>query len=218
MLLFSSKNFIVSALTQRSLFHLEVIFCIWCAVRSDFILWCGSPPVLATLIGESYSFPIKFLCHSYCVVVYLSLLRPRGLEPSRLLCPWESPGKNIGMHCRFHLQGIFPAQGLNLSLLHLLHWQADYHWASRHPVPLITPSKPCLLWFTPLCGFLHLVWLNGQPTKGRNWGQIFGFPWGQSQEYSNHLCAYINWIILEIATEQLLLSENVSPTGPKFPK
>ena len=29
-------------------------------------------------------------------------------------CPWNSPGKNIGVGCRFLLQGIFLTQGLNL--------------------------------------------------------------------------------------------------------
>ena len=33
-----------------------------------------------------------------------------------LLYPWNSPGKNIGVGCHFLLQGIFPTQGLNLSL------------------------------------------------------------------------------------------------------
>ena len=32
--------------------------------------------------------------------------------------------KNTGVGCHFPLQGIFPTQGLNLCLLHLLHWQA----------------------------------------------------------------------------------------------
>ena len=41
----------------------------------------------------------------------------------RLLCPWDSPGKNTGEGCHFFLQEIFPTQGLNLHLLHLLHWQ-----------------------------------------------------------------------------------------------
>ena len=31
------------------------------------------------------------------------------------------PGKNTGMDCHAPLQGIFPTQGLNLHLLHLLH-------------------------------------------------------------------------------------------------
>ena len=45
-------------------------------------------------------------------------LEPHGLQPSRLLCPWNPPGKNTGVGCHFLLQGIFPTQGLNLGLLH----------------------------------------------------------------------------------------------------
>ena len=44
---------------------------------------------------------------------------------SRLLCPWDSPGKNTGVGCHFLLQGIFPNKELNPCLLCLLHWQAD---------------------------------------------------------------------------------------------
>ena len=32
-------------------------------------------------------------------------LRPHGLDPARLLCPWNSPGKNTGVGCHFLLQG-----------------------------------------------------------------------------------------------------------------
>ena len=51
-------------------------------------------------------------------------LRPRGLWPARLLCPWDSPGKDTGVGCHALLQGLFPTQGLNPHLLRLLHWQA----------------------------------------------------------------------------------------------
>ena len=54
-----------------------------------------------------------------------SYLWPCGLRPTRILCPWYFPGKNTGVSCLFLIQGIFPAQGLNPSLLYLLHWQAD---------------------------------------------------------------------------------------------
>ena len=37
----------------------------------------------------------------------------------------DFPDKNTGVGCHFLLQGIFPTQGSNPSLLHLLHWQAD---------------------------------------------------------------------------------------------
>ena len=33
--------------------------------------------------------------------------------PTRLLCPWDSPGKNTGVSCHFLLQGIFPTQESN---------------------------------------------------------------------------------------------------------
>ena len=45
-------------------------------------------------------------------------LRPRGLLPTRLLRPWDSPGQNTRVDCRFLLQGIFPTQGSNPGLPH----------------------------------------------------------------------------------------------------
>jgi len=40
------------------------------------------------------------------------------MEPTRLPCPWNSPGKNIGVGSHSLLQGIFPTQGSNPGLLH----------------------------------------------------------------------------------------------------
>ena len=60
------------------------------------------------------------VCAHTCSVVSNSL-RPRGLLPIRLLCPWDSPGKNTGVVSRALLQGIFPTQGLNPHLLDLWH-------------------------------------------------------------------------------------------------
>ena len=51
----------------------------------------------------------------------VQLFMTHGLQHTRLLCPWNSPGKNPGVGCHF-LQRIFLTQGLNL---HLLHWQED---------------------------------------------------------------------------------------------
>ena len=77
----------------------------------------SSGPVLLSLLGaglgEGY-----VLSHS---VVSVSL-RPHGLQPTRLFCPWNSPGKNTGVGCHFLLQRIFLTQG---SIQRLLHWQAD---------------------------------------------------------------------------------------------
>ena len=50
-----------------------------------------------------------------CSVVSDSL-QDHGLQPARLLCPWNS-GKNTGLGSHSLLQGIFLTQGLNLGLL-----------------------------------------------------------------------------------------------------
>ena len=55
----------------------------------------------------------------------LDPLWPHGLEPTRLLCPWNSPGKNTGVGCHFLLLGVFLTQGSNPLLLRPLHWQVD---------------------------------------------------------------------------------------------
>ena len=59
-------------------------------------------------------------------------LRLHGLCPARLLCPWDSPGKNTGVGCHALLQGIFPTQRSNPCLLH---WQPD-------SLPLIHLGSP----------------------------------------------------------------------------
>ena len=43
--------------------------------------------------------------------------QPYGLLPTRLLCPWNFPGKDIGVGCHFLYQGIFLSQGSTLGLL-----------------------------------------------------------------------------------------------------
>ena len=58
------------------------------------------------------------VCVCMCVCVHsLSTvshsLQPHGLQSSRLLCPWNSPGKNTGVDS----QEIFPSQGSNPGLL-----------------------------------------------------------------------------------------------------
>ena len=40
-----------------------------------------------------------------------------GLQSARLLCPWNSPGKNTGVGCQFLLQEILLTQGLNLCFI-----------------------------------------------------------------------------------------------------
>ena len=63
----------------------------------------------------------------YCLVTKQcpTLLQSHGLQSTRLLYPWDSPGKNTGVDRHFLLQGILPTHGSNPHLPHLLHWQVN---------------------------------------------------------------------------------------------
>ena len=87
------------SLSQHLHSHYFQMISILCKVlRSDSMLW-------------------SVLCCCLVTKSCLTLLQPHGLSPTTLLCPWNFPGKNIGVSCHFLLHGIFPTQGLNLCLL-----------------------------------------------------------------------------------------------------
>ena len=78
--------------------------------------------------GLEYSDPMKSMkseSESIICSVESDSLWPHGLYPTRLLCPWASPGKNTGVGSHSLLQGIFLTQGLNPGLLHCM--QSLYH-------------------------------------------------------------------------------------------
>ena len=80
------------------------------------------PTVIQRLAG-THLLPLRW--PTVCVLscwVSSDFLRPHGLQPTRLLCSYNSPGKNTGEGCHVLLQGISPAQG---SKLHLLICPAD---------------------------------------------------------------------------------------------
>ena len=43
-------------------------------------------------------------CYCWVTSVVSDSVRPHRRQPTRLLCPWESPGKNTGVGCHFLLQ------------------------------------------------------------------------------------------------------------------
>ena len=96
--------------------HLKLLGLIFCTPRAggrqtlNAVLLCVTVGVSHTLSSATQSCPT---------------LWPSGLGPTRLLCPWDFPGKNTEVCCHFLLQGILPIQGPNQHLLCLLHWQAD---------------------------------------------------------------------------------------------
>ena len=85
---------------------------------------------------------------------------PHGLWTTRLLRPWDSPGKNTGVGCHSLLQRIFPTQESNPGLLHcrqILYcwatWEAQTHrklgkqslWESVSPEPSSPHPTPQLI-------------------------------------------------------------------------
>ena len=59
---------------------------------------------------------VSFCMHA-CMLNHL-VMKPYGLWPTRLLCPWDSQGKNPGVGSHFLLQWIFPTQESSPDLLH----------------------------------------------------------------------------------------------------
>ena len=106
------------------------------------------------LVEAARHCPPRRTCSGYCFLQKLGLidawvgplvsrwvmsasLQPHGLY-TRLLCPWNSPGKNTGVSSHFLLPRICPTQGSNPSLLHCR--QILYHlshqgspWQSTKP-------------------------------------------------------------------------------------
>ena len=93
------------------------------------------------------SFPLSiYFTHAVCSVVSDSL-RPHGLEPARLLCPWNFSGRNTGVGCHFLLQGIFSARDrIHVSCISR---QILYQWA--------TGKASLMSWCTPV-----FKWCNSQ--------------------------------------------------------
>ena len=81
------------------------------------------------LLRSSRDFAVLFCKHSMCCAMlshfsHSPLLGTPWTVAARVLCPWDSPGKNTGVGSHAFLQGIFPTQGSNPCILCLLHWQA----------------------------------------------------------------------------------------------
>ena len=64
------------------------------------------------------------VCSQVCVCAEALIvsLPARALQPARLLCPCDFPGKTTGVGFHFLLQGIVLIRASNL---HLSHWQVD---------------------------------------------------------------------------------------------
>ena len=90
------------------------------------------------LIMSRFQYESEVLVAQWCPT-----LQPQGLQPVRLICPWNSPGKNTEMGCHSFFQGIFLTQGSNpdrphcrqilyrLSPQYRLQYGDKRHWMGR---------------------------------------------------------------------------------------
>ena len=73
------------------------------------LLSCSDSFVISWTVTSSMGFPRQ---KYWLLLSRFSHVQLFGLQPTRLLCPWDSPGKNTGVGCHFLLQGIFPDPGI----------------------------------------------------------------------------------------------------------
>ena len=104
-------------------------------------------------------------------------LLPYGLQPTKFLCAWNSPGKTTGVGGHALLQSIFPTQGWNPRLLRLLRLLRLSHWQGRF-LPLAPPRKPYSLSVNSNSLWFHLSKIqtsHALPVEFVNW--MHGMGW-----------------------------------------
>ena len=99
------------------------------------------------------------VCACKITLVMSNSLQPHGLWLTRLLCPWDSPGKNTGVGCHALLREILPYPGIELMSLISPAWQADSVQLSHLGSPKIK-----LMWdyifFFELIGIFQILTIN----------------------------------------------------------
>ena len=103
---------------QNMLWRLTGMGWMWGRGGIKYEAWHPDSSVNNCLGGISL-FPPPF--HMWSEVKLLSCVRLFATPWTvayQALGPWDFPGKNTGVGCHFLLQGIFPTQGSNPSLLH----------------------------------------------------------------------------------------------------
>ena len=97
------------------------------------LILAGCPQFFICTFDSQANLPLVNIC---CCLVSKScpaLLQPHGRQHARLLCPWDFPDKNTGVHCLFLFQGLFQAQRVTP---YLLRWQGDSLRLSHQGNPL----------------------------------------------------------------------------------
>ena len=84
------------------------------------------------------------VCLCLCVsrLVMSNSLQPHGLEPARLPCPWNSPGRNTGVDCHSLLQRNFPtSEALSKKLTKECQVKCGYQFKTEQIYAFISHCK-----------------------------------------------------------------------------
>ena len=119
------------------------------SMHPPFLPW--HPHVCAPCLCPCFCFTNRVICTTFLdstriVLSRFSHSRLYGLQPTRLLCPWDSPGENAGVGCHALLQGSSQPRDGTCASYHW-HWQAG----SLPGVPPGTPQVPHICINTQIC-------------------------------------------------------------------
>ena len=114
--------------------NLTVMHFSLCSCTPGLVL--GSPFSVETILSWniSYFFFFQFYWDSVNMLLFSrsvvsDSVGSHGLEPTRLLHPWDFSGKSTGVGCHFLLQGLFLTQWIKL-VSPALAGRFFYHWAT----------------------------------------------------------------------------------------
>ena len=107
-------------------------------------------PIIVSLI-ESHTSLLRERKWSVSCSAVPNSLWSCGLQPTRLLCPWDFPGKDTGVFWPFHLQGISPPK--DWTRIFCIAGRFFTNWATREA------HSNSLIYFSRHYVIFHSLWL-----------------------------------------------------------
>ena len=124
-------------------------------------------------------------------------LRPHGLQPARLLCPWNFPGMNTGVGCHALLQEIFPTQGSKPGLLHC---RQIFYCLSHQALAQYSMARST--------HFEGQKYIQFSSVQSLSHVRLFETPWTAARQAS--LSITYSWSLLKIMSIELLMPSTIS--------
>ena len=100
----------------------------WFSIRRMVLQPPNLPSALVAMSSDIFGCS-DWCCYCYVTSVMSDSTRPQRRQPTRLPCPWDSPGKNTGVGCHFLLQcmkGKVKVKSLSRVRLLVTPWTAAY--------------------------------------------------------------------------------------------